>query len=73
MRLLSRTTVGLAVEMSPIDDCSQNIYFPPIHFSPQLKISMILFDRRVYPSSGWNSLAIIKRLLDQECKKKRIM
>lgn len=33
---------------------------------------MILFDRHVYPSSGWNSLAIIKRLLDQEGKK-RIM
>lgn len=31
---------------------------------------MILFDRRVYPSSGWNSLAIIKRLLDQEGEKK---
>lgn len=32
---------------------------------------MILFDRRVYPSSGWNSLAIIKHLLDQEGKKKK--
>ena len=30
---------------------------------------MILFDRRVYPSSAWNSLPIIKCLLDQEKKK----
>lgn len=69
-QVLSGTAVILACSRWLIA-LSYLFFCPLLLFSLQLKISVILFDRHVYPSSGWNSLAIIKRLLDQEGKKKK--